>query len=88
MAVVIKVGDSTAVSVSVGASDDLPVGIGEKTYIGTTCPEYAGSYSVTPSQEAQYLQTAGKRMADNVRVDPIPSNYGLITWNGSTLTVS
>lgn len=49
---------------------------------------YDGDYEVTPGQSAVVLTTVGKAMARNVTVNPIPSNYGLITWNGSTLTVS
>lgn len=51
-------------------------------------PEYHGAYEVTPSQQTQVLETAGLKMTDNVTVNPIPSNYGLITWNGAVLTVS
>lgn len=51
-------------------------------------PAYEGSYVATPSAEAQVLETKNLRMTDNVTVNPIPSNYGLITWNGSVLTVS
>lgn len=49
---------------------------------------YTGSYQITPSAETQTLQTSGLLMTNDVVVNPIPSNYGLITWNGSTLTVS
>lgn len=49
---------------------------------------YTGSYDVTPSSQIQTLLTADLAMAENVTINPIPSNYGLITWNGSTLTVS
>lgn len=49
---------------------------------------YTGDYSVIPSGEAQVLLTKDLRMTDNVTVEPIPSNYGLITWNGSVITVS
>lgn len=51
-------------------------------------PIYSGSYIVTPTDEAQTLDTVDKRMADNLVINPIPSNYGKITWNGSFLTVS
>lgn len=51
-------------------------------------PHYEGAYEVTPSAEVQTLVTTGMVMDGDVRVNPIPSNYGLITWNGSTLTVS
>ena len=49
---------------------------------------YTGAYEVTPSQETQTLETYNKRMTDNVTINPIPSNYGLITWNGAFITVS
>ena len=51
-------------------------------------PAYDGPYSVTPSAEAQTLETNGKRMTGDVVVDPIPSNYGLVTWNGAYITIS
>ena len=49
---------------------------------------YEGEYEITPSMETQTLSTSNKLLARDVTVNPIPSNYGLITWNGSTLTVS
>lgn len=49
---------------------------------------YTGEYAVTPSSETQVLNTNGLRMTDNITVNPIPQNYGLITWNGSVITVS
>ena len=49
---------------------------------------YTGSYEVTPSAETQTLSTDGLMMAGNVVVNPIPNNYGLITYNGSVITVS
>ena len=49
---------------------------------------YAGPYVVTPTRSQQVLPTSGYAMSDNVTVEPIPSNYGLITWNGAVLTVS
>jgi len=38
-------------------------------------PAYEGPYSVTPTEEAQTLETDGKRMTDNVTVGAIPSDY-------------
>ena len=52
------------------------------------CDPYTGAYEVTPSEETQVLETKYLRMTDNVTINPIPSNYGLITWNGSIITVS
>ena len=55
---------------------------------GIISGDYDGPYVVTPTQETQTLATAGKTLESNVTVNPIPSNYGLITWDGSTITVS
>lgn len=49
---------------------------------------YEGSYSITPSSEVQILPTKLKTENADIVIQPIPSNYGLITWNGSTITVS
>ena len=57
-------------------------------YVGSALPEYVGPYSVTPSQTEQVLATSGRGMAHDVIIGAIPNNYGLITWNGSVLTVS
>ena len=51
-------------------------------------PVFTGDYTITPSSETQVLNTQYKLMNDNVTINPIPSNYGLITWNGSVITVS
>lgn len=59
---------------------ETPIAIGVNTY--------DGPYEVTPSNQMQTLNTDDLLMTQNVTINPIPSNYGLITWNGSTLTVS
>ena len=51
-------------------------------------PVYDGSLTITPSADAQVLDTKGKRFTGNLTVAPIPNNYGLITWNGAYLTIS
>jgi len=76
-------GESANLSVSENASASLSVG----EYVGGGMP-YDGPYSVRPSPETQVLATAQRLMSQDVIVEPIPSNYGLITWNGSFLTVS
>ncbi len=50
--------------------------------------EYFGPYSVTPSDVEQVMKTAQKIASKDIVVNPIPSNYGKIGWNGSILTVS
>ena len=49
---------------------------------------YTGDYSIIPSANSQTLPTNGLRMTGDLTIEPIPSNYGLITWNGSVITVS
>ena len=51
-------------------------------------PAYTGAYTITPGDAAQVLATNGKRMTGDVTINPVPSNYGRITWDGSVLTVS
>lgn len=59
-----------------------------QVYNGTAPPDYEGAYEVTPTEYTQTLETAEKRLLRDVVINPIPNNYGLITWDGSTLTVS
>ena len=75
-----QVGFSTP---SISASTGNPIA---REYVER--PAYEGPYDVTPTAGGTVLQTEHFRMTDNVRIAPIPSNYGLITWNGATLTVS
>lgn len=49
---------------------------------------YRGAYTVTPSDDTQTLSTQGLLMSQDIVIDPIPSNYGRITWDGLILTVS
>ncbi len=51
-------------------------------------PAYEGPTQITPSSEEQILPTAMKTTMENIVISPIPNNYGLITWDGSTLMVS
>lgn len=49
---------------------------------------YDGDYSITPTTQEQTIPIVGLTARQNITVGAIPSNYGLVTWNGSTLTVS
>ena len=50
--------------------------------------EYSGPYEFTPGAAPQVVEIANKKATDNITINPIPQNYGLITWDGATLTVS
>ena len=51
-------------------------------------PIYDGPTEIAPGEEEQVLQTDGTLLQQNITVAAIPANYGLITWDGSKLTVS
>lgn len=74
-------GMSGSLSGTGGINGSLSVGHGSTTY-------YTGEYTFTPTQDAQIVSINGKTATQNITINPIPSIYGLITWNGSTLTVS
>ena len=74
---------------------DLPAGdklldmeIGGEAIISVVYPDYERVYDVIPGPEAQILETANRSVLDDIRIAPIPKNYGLITYNGRTITVS
>ena len=54
---------------------------------GVIVGDYAGSYTATPGEEPQTLPTSGKICEMDIVVEAIPSNYGRIEYNGSTITV-
>lgn len=55
---------------------------------GGTRPHYQGETEFVPTQSYQTVPTAGLLVDADIVIDPIPSNYGKITWNGAFLTVS
>lgn len=78
------------VNIQVGVSADevsIPVGIGA-AYQMRNGEIYQGGYEFTPTRETQTVQTKDRLLLENIRINPIPQNYGLITYNGSFITVS
>lgn len=53
-----------------------------------TTTVYDGPTEFTPSGSTQTIAIENKKALADITINPIPSNYGLITWNGSELTVS
>lgn len=85
MAIKLKV-QSDNITLKAGDTDSvkLKASVGVPIY-----PEpYTGETEITPTEEAQTVPTAGLMMQTDIVVNPIPSNYGLITWDGTTITVS
>ena len=81
-------GTATAVSEDWSASAISPRYAMEVVANTAAMPTYRGSYEVVPGAAAQVLPTDGLLMDGDLTVGAIPSNYGLITYNGSTITVS
>lgn len=54
----------------------------------TDLPDYGGPTDIVPTGSAQVLATAGTAVSADIVIEPIPQNYGLITWDGSVLMVS
>ena len=75
---------SPPLEVAVSAPSPVMIGITREDAV----PAFSGAYEVTPGDEAQTIPCAGLRMTSNITINPVPSNYGLIQWDGSTITVS
>ena len=85
--IALHVEETAGASLHVGEPSTLGLGVGGGMYaVGP--PRFAGPYEVTPSASGQTLEMAGLTARQDVVVKPIPSNYGLITWDGSVITVS
>lgn len=86
MAIKLKVQETNNVKLNITDSDAARFKADEGIPI---YPEaYTGTYEVTPTRETQILATDHLMMNDNVTINPIPPQYGLITYNGSIITVS
>lgn len=50
--------------------------------------EYTGAYEFTPSATEQVIEIQNKKAVRDIIINPIPNNYGLVTWDGVSLTIS
>lgn len=82
-----SVNDGQPVHLRIDGGNCVDLNIGGEIY-GVETPPYEGAYEATPTQSTQLFATEGKRMLHDFTVNPIPHNYGLITYNGSTIMVS
>lgn len=49
---------------------------------------YQGDLEFTPTDETQTIATKDLILGDDIIINSIPSNYGLISWNGRGILVS
>ena len=50
-------------------------------------PSYDGEYEFSPGEETQTVSSGGYFLAKDITINPIPSNYGRIAWDGNAITV-
>ena len=49
---------------------------------------YQGAYEFTPTEDTQTIEIENKKATANITINPIPTNYGRITWNGVVITIT
>ena len=83
----LRIDDQNRIPLRIKEESSVSLNVGGDFYaVGP--PYYDGAYDITPSESVQVLEMKDMRASSNVTINPIPSNYGLITWDGSRLTVS
>ena len=85
----LRVSNNTmVVPMGVGSNaEQIAVGLGYVVVTGMPA-HYTGSYEFTPSDEVQTISIQDQMADADIIINPIPSNYGRVTWNGSVLTIS
>lgn len=80
---------NTTMDFDLGGSDmSMEVDFGELHKVGSDdIPVYDGSYEVTPSVDAQTLETAGKLMEDDTKIKAIPVYEVSNTAGGTTVYI-
>lgn len=68
------------------AETEVSVDVGVDYSVIMATP-YEGEYEFTPSEQTQVIDMSGQRAKQNIIINPIPSNYGRVTWNGTSLTI-
>ena len=84
-------GELTLLNVFDGELDDILEFDGELgifTEFDGGREEYHGETDIIPAEEAQTLLTHGMLVTEDIIIEPIPTNYGLITWDGTKIIVS
>ena len=79
--VTLSIAGVESIPLAVDVSEDLALSIGGERH-------YSGPTDIVPDGYVHILPTAGRVATENIVIEPIPSNYGLVEWNGSFLRVS
>ena len=85
----LEIEDGEVYDLEVSDGEDVECELASSIVINEIVGEpYEGPYEVTPSAETQILPTAVKTADSDIVINPIPNNYGLITYDGSCIRVS
>lgn len=87
MAITLTVNTNDTVVLGVTGTESIGLQAEPSIYIDRSTI-YDGPVEFTPSGSTQTIEIAGTKALENIKINPVPSNYGLITWDGSTITVS
>ena len=80
----VKVDDEPKAKVRVLPETNMPISSGIRH---ESVSLYTGEYEYTPSEVEQTVPIIGYKAAQNIKINPIPSNYGKVTWTGTVLTI-
>lgn len=69
-------------------NEQIELGLSAEIRPGEKVDYYEGPYEFTPGTNAQTIAIDHLMATEDIVITPIPNNYGLITYNGATITVS
>lgn len=58
------------------------------THYHSEYPTYDGETTFTPSAETQTIPTGHTVLLSDITINPIPSNYGRITYSGGIISIT
>lgn len=81
-------GSLTAPKILMGALSSAGTLDGSLSIPASASQPYDGEYEFTPTINTQVIEIEHLEARQNITINPIPQNYGLITYNGTTIRVS
>lgn len=80
--------DQTILPMDIQQDQDLiSLGLATPVQIHSDGQYFDGSYEYIPSDESQTISISHLTARQNIIIEPIPSNYGKIIYNGSFIRV-
>ena len=88
MAQTIHISGSSGGTVQIGGGTGRHAEIKVSGGTGPPVEKYAGPYEFTPAEETQTVTINGKQATQDITINPIPSNYGRVSYNGRVITIT